>query len=387
MSNGAVYGVECDGVFVLHDFVCRNITTGRRTKLAAGTRLNGAINDVVTTIVLDNNPWITDAQNDFTAVLLKIDDEFIQLGYSTTDGATFTSCIRGAYGTTAASHADNATVDAWGSGYAVPLSFDLAKAKMMLDDPDVAPTYLTAAVLVGDTTIPVAETSAFSATGGFAEIEGETLVSGEYPSEIIYYAGRSTSSGAGNLTGCVRAQFNTDATAHSQYFIIQPFTAALANIELTNLTAETDFIRAPLVIEGYNPVVNGTITGVNLKYTGSLRFSTYGANIEPHGWVIRGGHITNLNYGWRFLGNGITGIGLSGRVDIQDPTGGQLVYVDGNRGNVLSCFADGFYYTARIAADYGTIRNCTGQRITYASTEGCYESGTGNSMGGNIRIA
>lgn len=387
IAHGAHDALSCDGVHVLKNHVCRNISVGRRTKMAGATRLNGAINDVVTTIVLDDNRWITDLQNDFTAILLQIDDEFIQLGTSGADNATFTSVTRGAYGTAAASHSDNAKVYAFGSGYYAPISFDYSQAKMMLDDPDVAPTYLTAAVLVGDTTIPVAETSAFSATGGFAEIEGETLVSGEYPSEIIYYAGRSTSSGAGNLTGCVRAQHSTDATAHSQYFIVQPFTPALSDITISGLSAETDFIRAPITIEGYNPVVNGVISGLQLNYTGALRFNTYGANIEPHNFVIAGGLITNLNYGWRFYGNGITGLGLSGRVDLQDATGGSLVYVDGDRCNVLNCFSDGFYYTARLAGNYGTIRNCTGQRITYSSTEGCYESGTGNSMGGNIRIA
>lgn len=387
IAHGSHDSLSCDGVHILKNYICRNISVARRSKMAGGTRLNGAINAAVTTIVLDDNRWLTDLTNDFTAILLQIDDEYIQLGTSGVDNATFTGVTRGAYGTTAASHSDNAKVYAFGSGFYAPISFDFTMAKMLLDDPDVAPTYLTAAVLVGDTTIPVAETSAFSATGGFAEIEGETLLSGQYPSEIIYYAGRSTSSGAGNLTGCVRAQHSTDATAHSQYFIIQPFTPALSDLTISGLSAETDFMRAPMTIEGYNPVVNGVISGVQLNYTGGRRFATYGANIEPHNFVITGGNITNLNYGWRFYGNGITGLGLSGRVDLQDATGGQLVYVDGDRCNVINCFADGFYYTARLAADRGTIRNCTGQRITYSSTEGAYDGGTNSSLGGNIRIA
>lgn len=387
IAHGSHDSLSCDGVHILKNYICRDISVARRSKMAGGTRLNGAINDVVTTIVLDDNRWITDLQSDFTSILLQIDDELIQLGTSGTDNATFTGVTRGAYGTTAASHSDNAKVYAYGSGYYAPVSFDYSMAKMLLDDPDVDPTYLTGAVLVGDTTIAVAETAEFSADGGFAEIEGETLVSGEYPSEIIYYAGKSTSSGAGNLTGCVRAQFNTDATAHSQYFIIQPFTPALSDITISGLSAETDFIRAPMTIEGYNPVVNGVISNIQLNYVAPRRFNTYGANIYPHNFVITGGLITNLNYGWRFHGNGITGLGLSGRVDLADATGGSLVYVDGDRCNVLNCFADGFYYTARLAGNYGTINNCTGQRITYATTNGCYQSGTGNSMNGNIRIA
>ena len=387
IAHGAHDSLTCDGVHILKNYVCRNISIGRRSKMAGGTRLNGAINDVVTTIVLDDNRWITDLQSDFTAILLQIDDELIQLGTSGTDNATFTGVTRGAYGTTAASHSDNAKVYAFGSGYYAPISFDYSQAKMLLDDPDVFATTLTAAITNSATTIPVAETSQFSATGGFAEIEGETLVNGEYPSEVVYYAGRSTSSGAGNLTGVVRAQHSTDATAHSQYFLIQPFTPALSDITIAGLSVETDFIRAPLTIEGSNPVVNGTISDVSLNYTGTLRFNTYGANIYPHNIVISGGLLSNLNYGWRFYGNGLTGIGLSGRVDLQDSTGGQLVYVDGDRCNVLNSFADGFYYTARLAGDRGTIRNCTGQRITYSSTEGCYDGGTNSSLGGNIRIA
>ena len=355
--------------------------------MAAGTRLNGAINAAVTTIVLDDNRWLTDIQSDFTAILLKIDDEYIQLGTSGTDNATFTGVTRGAYGTTAASHSDNAKVYAFGSGYYTAVSFDLSQGKMFLDDPDVYATYLTAAVTNSDATLPVADTSKFSSTGGFAEIEGETTVSGQLPSEIVYYAARSTTSGAGNLTGVVRSQLATDATAHSQYFLVQPFTPALSDITIDGVSAQTDFIRAPFTIEGVNPVVNSVISDIQLRYTEGVRFNTHAATIYPNGFVIRGGMLTNLPYGWRFYGNGTTGMSLAGRVDLADPTGGELVYVDGDRCNVLNSYADGYYYTARLAGDRGTIRNCTGQRITYASTEGCYDGGTNSSLGGNIRIA
>jgi hypothetical protein len=51
---------------------------------------------------------------------------------------------------------------------------------------------LTANTSNGATSIPVADTSAFTAGGGRARIAGE----------VITYTGKSTSSGAGNLTGC-----------------------------------------------------------------------------------------------------------------------------------------------------------------------------------------
>jgi hypothetical protein len=55
-------------------------------------------------------------------------------------------------------------------------------------------TYLTSSMDAIQTTVPVAETRYFPSSG-VVWIEGEA----------IYYSGKSTTSGAGNLTGCVRA--------------------------------------------------------------------------------------------------------------------------------------------------------------------------------------
>jgi hypothetical protein len=59
---------------------------------------------------------------------------------------------------------------------------------------DAPVTYLTSSMDASQTTVPIAETRYFPSSG-VVWIEGEA----------IYYSGKSTTSGAGNLTGCVRA--------------------------------------------------------------------------------------------------------------------------------------------------------------------------------------
>jgi hypothetical protein len=65
-------------------------------------QLNGAIDDTVTTIVVDSTTGFA------AAGTLLIDSELIT--YTGKTGTDFTGCVRGASGTTAASHLDNATV-------------------------------------------------------------------------------------------------------------------------------------------------------------------------------------------------------------------------------------------------------------------------------------
>lgn len=67
------------------------------------TILNGAIDDNDTTITVDAAP--VNMTGEFR---IKIDDELIKVG--TVNGLDFEDCERGAEGTTAASHSDNATV-------------------------------------------------------------------------------------------------------------------------------------------------------------------------------------------------------------------------------------------------------------------------------------
>lgn len=68
------------------------------------TLLNGAIDSDDTTIVVDAGPDTMTGE-----FRVKIDDELIMVG--SVSGTTFSDCIRGIEGTTAASHSDNAVVE------------------------------------------------------------------------------------------------------------------------------------------------------------------------------------------------------------------------------------------------------------------------------------
>jgi hypothetical protein len=84
-------------------------TSDRRLDMAAGpgTLLNGAINNAVTTITVDSTAGFGN-----TGELL-IDSE--RITYTGRTGTTFTGCTRGANGSSAASHADNAAVSVYGT--------------------------------------------------------------------------------------------------------------------------------------------------------------------------------------------------------------------------------------------------------------------------------
>ena len=79
---------------------------------AVTNQLDGAIDNIVTTITVDSTTGFTSAGS------IKIDNEIIT--YTGITSTTFTGCVRGTGGTTAASHSDNAVVTestywvAWG---------------------------------------------------------------------------------------------------------------------------------------------------------------------------------------------------------------------------------------------------------------------------------
>lgn len=84
----------------------------------AATALNGAINNAVTTLTVDSTTdflsRVTGPDGAYDGAILfyvRIDDEIIQ--FTGLTATTFTGCTRGALGTTAASHADNATVTSY----------------------------------------------------------------------------------------------------------------------------------------------------------------------------------------------------------------------------------------------------------------------------------
>ena len=80
-------------------------------------------------------------------------------------------------------------------------------------------TTISADVLSLADTIPVTETNRFNASGGVAKMSNE----------YIYYNGLSTTSGAGNLIGCIRGYGNTAADDQTSGTTISPSSITVAN--------------------------------------------------------------------------------------------------------------------------------------------------------------
>lgn len=101
------------GFAVVHKTGQTVLTSGatssdRRMFLDIGPRtlLNGAINSAVTTITIDDTAYFPASGE------IIIDSE--RITYTGKTGTTFTGCTRGANGTAAASHSDNAPVNVFG---------------------------------------------------------------------------------------------------------------------------------------------------------------------------------------------------------------------------------------------------------------------------------
>jgi hypothetical protein len=91
-------------------------------------------------------------------------------------------------------------------------------------------TTITSDVLSLANTIPVAETNRFNAAGGVAKMSNE----------YIFYAGLSTTTGAGNLLNCVRGYGNTAADDQSSGTTISPssfYVASAAGLPISSATA------------------------------------------------------------------------------------------------------------------------------------------------------
>ncbi len=86
-----------------------NGTTDRRIDMACGFRtlLNGAIDNSVTTVPVDSTQGYPASGE------IIIDTE--RITYTGKTSTTFTGCTRGANGSSAASHSDNANVDTYGA--------------------------------------------------------------------------------------------------------------------------------------------------------------------------------------------------------------------------------------------------------------------------------
>lgn len=106
------------------------------------TKLNGGINNSVTTITLDSvenlivvpdHPAYSPKDDDLKTYI-RVDDEIIQ--YTGVSGFTITGCTRGSLGTTAVLHADNAPVSSF---YELQGNVMELALKLLLSDEDLTP--------------------------------------------------------------------------------------------------------------------------------------------------------------------------------------------------------------------------------------------------------
>lgn len=148
-------------------FVDPNLAKRQQIFYTAQTTLNGAINDTVTTINVDANGDFHEkilgpdgTYDQFVQCYIKIEDEFIeyqQTGFEATGFGTnqFLSVVRGARGTTAASHADGVDIDAYVqlSGRAVEMALNIQMSGWA--GPYLTGYGITALVQTGDPFVPL----------------------------------------------------------------------------------------------------------------------------------------------------------------------------------------------------------------------------------------
>ena len=112
-------------------------------------------------------------------------------------------------------------------------------------------TTLSSAILINSLTIPVAETNVFNASGGVARLG----------SELVFYATTSTTSGAGNLVGCIRGFGNTVADDQASGTTISP-----SSITVNNAAGFPTPAQTPATLTVEVAAANGNIEYIN--YTG-----------------------------------------------------------------------------------------------------------------------
>ena len=175
-------------------FVCNvaNSTLLHVTPDYRGTTANGVRGSVITEIRVPQSDFNMDTLDGYGPSGFNIDLNKMQMmGIQYTwYGAGFADFMcRGSDGNWVFAHRfknNNVNNEAYMRSGNLPVRYSIEN--------DSPTTYLTASMDASQTTIPVAETRYFP-TSGIVWIDGEQ----------IYYSGKSTTSGAGNLTGCVRA--------------------------------------------------------------------------------------------------------------------------------------------------------------------------------------
>ena len=138
-------------------------------KSGASTTLNGAITDVATSITLTSGTNFDDTSGKYSkdasnTYYIKIDDEIIS--YTTISGAAITSATRGANSTTAAAHANGATVELY-QIHKVPL-YDINKTHTAL-----------ANIQTDSYTVVLATTPVVDGSGGTSTFGGSVITATE----------------------------------------------------------------------------------------------------------------------------------------------------------------------------------------------------------------
>jgi hypothetical protein len=132
-----------------------------------------------------------------------------------------------------------------------------------------ATTTVSSNVLITDTTIPVASTAVFNASGGVAKLG----------TELIYYSTLSTTSGAGNLLNCVRGYAGTTADDQTSGTTISPSSMQVASLTGIPNTSGTVRIQAPggaVEYIAYTGITNtGLIYGLTRGQTGGSAATTF----------------------------------------------------------------------------------------------------------------
>jgi len=143
-------------------------------------------------------------------------------------------------------------------------------------------TTLSANILITDTVIPVASTAVFNASGGVAKLA----------SELIFYSGLSTTSGAGNLLNCVRGFGGTTADDQTSGTTISPSSIQVANTVgfLNPLPGNTATVKVS------NASTNEYITYSGITNTGLLYGLTRAIAGGAVATAFASGTVTSIQY-------------------------------------------------------------------------------------------
>ena len=143
-------------------------------------------------------------------------------------------------------------------------------------------TTITSNILINDLTIPVASTAVFNAQGGVAKLVNE----------LIFYSGLSTTSGAGNLIGCIRGFGGTVADDQTSGAAIGPSSIQVLNT--TGFLVPTAGNTATIKVSNASAneyIAYSGITNTGLIY-GLTRAQTGGAGAT----AFASGVVTGVQY-------------------------------------------------------------------------------------------